>query len=61
MQDSAGQLDRFGEVDLGLSRSISAALLLLYCLYVYFQLCTHAHLFEDEEVHAWLHACVYVT
>ena len=38
---SVGQLPEGGAVDLQLSRSISIALLVLYVLYVYFQLVTH--------------------
>ena len=38
---SVGQLPEGGAVDLELSRSISLALLVLYVLYVYFQLVTH--------------------
>mmetsp|Transcript_75709 Transcript_75709/g.202515 ORF Transcript_75709/g.202515 Transcript_75709/m.202515 type:complete len:441 (+) Transcript_75709:2-1324(+) len=35
--------------DLGLSRFISAVLLLLYVLLIYFQLGTHSHLFEGDD------------
>ena len=40
---SVGQLPEGGPVDLQLSRSISIALLVLYVLYVYFQLVTRPH------------------
>lgn len=45
--ESTGQFAVHGEVDLILSRGISISLLVLYVLYVYFQLFTHAALFED--------------
>ena len=41
LMKSVGQLPEGGVVDLELSRSISLALLVLYVLYVYFQLVTH--------------------
>jgi len=44
--ESVGQLVPHGSVDLQLSRTISCLLLLLYGMYVYFQLFTHRQLFE---------------
>jgi len=46
--EGVGQLDVYGPVDLKLSRGIAIALLILYLLYIYFQLFTHGHLFEDS-------------
>ena len=47
LMNGVGQLPVGGVIDLELSRSISGALLVLYVLYVYFQLFTHRKVFED--------------
>jgi Ca2+:H+ antiporter len=48
LMQSVGQLEVHSDVDLKLSRAISVALLILYIMYVYFQLFTHRALFEDS-------------
>ena len=44
-----GQIGVMDDVDLTLSRGISLALLVLYLLYIYFQLFSHRHLFEEGD------------
>mmetsp|Transcript_36944 Transcript_36944/g.61244 ORF Transcript_36944/g.61244 Transcript_36944/m.61244 type:complete len:486 (-) Transcript_36944:439-1896(-) len=46
--EKTGQMTLLGKVDLDISRGISGSLLLLYCFYIYFQLVTHATLFDPK-------------
>jgi len=48
MLQMVGQIEQLGSEDLVISRGMSIMLLLLYCMYIHFQLNTHRFLFEAD-------------